>query len=98
MVDKVINATKIAQQMAPEFMIDGELQGDAALVESIGQKKAPEAKLQAKPTCLFFRTLTAGILLTSLCRGWPTLKPLVLYYREWQLLSMTFHVAVPSAI
>src|SRR4030042_2394865 len=36
MVDKVISATRIAQQMAPDLILEGELQGDAALVESIG--------------------------------------------------------------
>jgi phosphate acetyltransferase len=60
MVDKVINATKIAQQMAPEFMIDGELQGDAALVESIGQKKAPGSKIAGKANVLIFPDLNCG--------------------------------------
>ncbi|MCX6330969.1 MAG: phosphate acetyltransferase [Bacteroidia bacterium] len=60
MVDKVINATKIAQQMAPQFMIDGELQGDAALVESIGQKKAPGSKIAGKANVLIFPDLNCG--------------------------------------
>jgi phosphate acetyltransferase len=60
MVDKVISATKIAQQMAPEFMIDGELQGDAALVESIGQKKAPGSKIAGKANVLIFPDLNCG--------------------------------------
>lgn len=60
MVDKVISATKIAQQMAPEFMIDGELQGDAALVESIGQKKAPGSKIAGKANVLVFPDLNCG--------------------------------------
>jgi phosphate acetyltransferase len=60
MVDKVINATRIAQQMAPQFMIDGELQGDAALVESIGQKKAPGSKIAGKANVLIFPDLNCG--------------------------------------
>lgn len=60
MVDKVINATKMAQQMAPEFMIDGELQGDAALVESIGLKKAPGSKIAGKANVLVFPDLNCG--------------------------------------
>ena len=60
MVDKVISATKIAQEMAPEFMIDGELQGDAALVESIGIKKAPGSKIAGKANVLVFPDLNCG--------------------------------------
>ncbi|HOU01104.1 MAG TPA: phosphate acetyltransferase [Bacteroidales bacterium] len=60
MVDKVISATKIAQQMAPDMMIDGELQGDAALVESIGQKKAPASKIAGKANVLIFPDLNCG--------------------------------------
>ncbi len=40
-VDKVITATKLAQEMAPDLKIDGELQVDAAIVPEIGKKKAP---------------------------------------------------------
>lgn len=60
MVDKVISATKIAQEMAPEFLIDGELQGDAALVESIGRKKAPGSKIAGKANVLVFPDLNCG--------------------------------------
>jgi len=60
LVDKVISATKIAQQMAPELLIDGELQGDAALVESIGQKKAPGSKIAGKANVLIFPDLNCG--------------------------------------
>lgn len=60
LVDKVINATKIAQQMAPHFLIDGELQGDAALVESIGRKKAPGSKIAGKANVLIFPDLNCG--------------------------------------
>ena len=40
-VDKVVEATRLAKEMAPELKIDGELQADASLVPSVGQKKAP---------------------------------------------------------
>jgi phosphate acetyltransferase len=60
LVDKVISATKIAQQMAPDVMIDGELQGDAALVESIGLKKAPGSKIAGKANVLIFPDLNSG--------------------------------------
>jgi phosphate acetyltransferase len=60
LVDKVISATKIAQEMAPDMMIDGELQGDAALVESIGQKKAPGSKIAGKANVLIFPDLNCG--------------------------------------
>jgi phosphate acetyltransferase len=60
LVDKVISATKIAQEMAPHLMIDGELQGDAALVESIAKKKAPGSKIEGKANVLVFPDLNCG--------------------------------------
>jgi phosphate acetyltransferase len=60
MVDKVIRAAEIAKQMAPDLMIEGELQGDAALVESIGQKKAPGSKIAGKANVLIFPDLNCG--------------------------------------
>jgi len=60
LVDKVISATSIARQMAPDILIDGELQGDAALIESIGQKKAPGSKIAGKANVLVFPDLNCG--------------------------------------
>jgi len=60
LVDKVVNATRIARQMAPDLMIDGELQGDAALVEAIGQKKAPGSKIAGHANVLIFPDLNSG--------------------------------------
>lgn len=60
LVDKVISATKIAHEMAPDLMIDGELQGDAALVEAIGQKKAPGSKIAGHANVLIFPDLNCG--------------------------------------
>ncbi len=60
MVDKVVIATKLAQEMAPEFKFDGELQADAAIVESIGKKKAPESDIAGKANVLVFPTLETG--------------------------------------
>ncbi len=60
MVDKVINATRIAKEMAPDMMIDGELQGDAALVAAIGQKKAPGSQIAGQANVLIFPDLNCG--------------------------------------
>lgn len=60
MVDKVVSATKIAREMAPDLMIDGELQADAALIEAIGQKKAPGSKIAGKANVLVFPDLNCG--------------------------------------
>jgi phosphate acetyltransferase len=60
MVDKVVSATKIARAMAPDLMIDGELQADAALIEAIGQKKAPGSKIAGKANVLIFPDLNCG--------------------------------------
>ncbi|MFC2115734.1 phosphate acetyltransferase [Bacteroidota bacterium] len=60
MVDKVVNATKIAREMAPGIQIDGELQADAAIIESIGKKKAPGSDIAGKANVLIFPTLEVG--------------------------------------
>ena len=60
MVDKVVEATKLAQEMAPQFEFDGELQADAAIVEAIGKSKAPDSKIAGKANVLVFPTLETG--------------------------------------
>jgi len=60
LVDKVVKATRIAKEMAPDLMIEGELQADAALIESIGQKKAPGSKIAGKANVLIFPDLNCG--------------------------------------
>ncbi|HOB19307.1 MAG TPA: phosphate acetyltransferase [Candidatus Atribacteria bacterium] len=59
-VDKVIKATKLAQQMAPQFLFDGELQGDAALVESVGKLKCPDSPVAGRANVLIFPDLDSG--------------------------------------
>jgi len=60
MVDKVVSATKIAKDKAPDIQIDGELQVDAALIESIGKKKAPGSGIAGRANVLVFPSLDAG--------------------------------------
>lgn len=60
LIDKVIEATKIAQEKRPELLIDGELQADAALIPSIGERKAPNSKIAGKANVLIFPDLHSG--------------------------------------
>ncbi|HLR92691.1 MAG TPA: phosphate acetyltransferase [Atopostipes sp.] len=60
MVDKVQEATKIAQETAPEFSIDGELQFDSAFSVDVAQKKAPESKVAGEANVFIFPELQSG--------------------------------------
>lgn len=59
-VDKVIKAFEIAKAKAPTLEIDGELQADAALVASVGQKKSPGSTVAGKANVLIFPDLQSG--------------------------------------
>ncbi len=60
LVEKVQKATELSKQKAPDMIIDGEMQLDAALVEKIGKKKFPGSKVAGKSNVLIFPDLQAG--------------------------------------
>lgn len=60
LIDKVTEATRIAKELAPDLMLDGELQADAALVEKVGASKAPGSPVAGKANVLVFPDLQAG--------------------------------------
>lgn len=60
MVDKVVEATRIAKEMEPTLKIDGELQADAAIVSSVAQLKAPGSEVAGNANVLVFPTLEVG--------------------------------------
>ncbi len=59
-VDKVVEATKLAKELAPDLKVDGELQADAALVPSVGEKKAPGSEIAGHANTLVFPCLEVG--------------------------------------
>ena len=60
LTEKVIQAARLAKEKAPELLLDGELQVDAAIVKEIGQKKAPGSQVAGKANVMIFPNLDSG--------------------------------------
>ena len=60
MVSKVVDATKIAKEQAPDLALDGELQFDAAFSPDVATKKAPESDVAGNANVFVFPELQSG--------------------------------------
>jgi phosphate acetyltransferase len=79
-VDKVISATKIAREKAPALLLDGEMQADAALVASVGERKCKGSPVAGKANVLIFPDLDSGNIgykLTERLAGAEAVGPIV---------------------
>ena len=80
LVDKVVDATRIVNEKRPDLNVDGELQFDAAIIESIGKRKAPGSKVAGKANVMIFPDLDAGNIgykITQRLGGAEAIGPLV---------------------
>ncbi|MCR5399795.1 MAG: phosphate acetyltransferase [Lachnospiraceae bacterium] len=60
LVDKMVEATRIAHEQYPNLVVDGELQADAAIVPMVAKAKAPDSEIGGKANVLIFPNLDAG--------------------------------------
>lgn len=60
LTEKVIEATKLAKEKAPDLLLDGELQADAAIVPSVSKSKAPGSPIEGNANTLVFPDLNCG--------------------------------------
>ena len=69
-VDKVLKATEIIRSKRPDINVDGELQFDAAVIESIGKKKASGSNVAGKANVLIFPDLNSGNISYKIAQRW----------------------------
>lgn len=70
LIDKVIDATNLVKTKRPDLKVEGEIQFDAAIIESIGKKKAPGSEVAGKANVLVFPDLNAGNIGYKIAQRW----------------------------
>jgi len=79
-LDKIVEATKTVRARMPELLIDGELQADAALVQSVGESKSPGSQVAGRANVLIFPDLNSGNIaykLTERLTGGTAIGPIL---------------------
>ena len=85
MIDRVTEALTILKEMAPDILVDGELQADAALIPEVSKIKCPDSQVAGRANILIFPNLEAGNIcykLTERLAGARALGPLLMGFKR----------------